>query len=58
MSMNVMEYMRQQAKLAKMDLPTQKEFGKIMHDEEVSDDVKFDILKKIEEAGGYENLQD
>lgn len=58
MSMNVMEYMRAQAKLAKLDLPTKAEFGQIMHDDEVSEETKQEILKKLEGAGGYENLQD
>lgn len=58
MSMNVMEYMRVQAKLAKLELPTKEEFVKIMHDNDVSEETKQEILKKLEEAGGYENLQD
>lgn len=58
MSMNVMEYMRAQAKLAKLELPTKYEFGRIMHDDDVSEETKQEILKKLEEAGGYENLQD
>lgn len=58
MSMNVMEYMRVQAKLAKLKLPTKEEFGKIMRDNDVSEETKQEILKKLEEAGGYENLQD
>ena len=58
MSMNVMEYMRAQAKLAKLELPTKEEFDKIMHDDDVSEETKQEILKKLEEAGGYENLQD
>lgn len=58
MSMNVMEYMHAQAKLAKLELTTKEEFSKIMHDNDVSEETKQEILKKLEEAGGYENLQD
>lgn len=57
MSMSVLEYMKAQAKLAKMDLPTKKEFGRIMHDDMVSEEIKQNIIKKMEVAGGYENLQ-
>lgn len=58
MGMNIMEYMRAQARLARLDLPTKEEFGKIMHSSETSDERKYEILKKLEEAGGYANLQD
>lgn len=57
MSMNIMEYMIAQARIAKLDAPTKEEFGRIMHDSEVSEEKKFEILKKVEEAGGYGNLQ-
>lgn len=56
--MNVMEYFRTQAKVARMDLPTKQEFGRIMHDDDVDESTKQEILKKMEVAGGYENLQD
>lgn len=58
MGMNVMEYMRLQAKLARIDLPTKAEFGRIMHDDDVPEETKLEIVKKLEVAGGYENLQD
>lgn len=55
--MNVLEYMQQQKRIADLDLPTREEFGKIMHDPEVSEETKQEILKKVEAVNGYENLQ-
>lgn len=37
---------------------TKQEFGDIMHDDSVSDEEKFRVLKEVDGLGGYENLGD
>lgn len=37
---------------------TKKEFGKIMHDPNASEEDKMEALKMLREADGYENLGD
>lgn len=37
-------------------LPTRQEFGDKMHDENISEEEKQDILEIVMDAGGYENL--
>ena len=37
---------------------TKQEFGKKMHDCNVTEAEKERILKSVEEAGGYDNLED
>ena len=39
-------------------VPTKSEFGRLMHDDEVTEEEKQRILKSVEEAGGYDNLED
>lgn len=43
-------------KVASRKTVSRKEFGKIMHDENITDEKKFEILKEVEDFGGYENL--
>lgn len=54
--MTLLEFYLLQNRLATMDVPTRKEFGQIMHDKSVSEEVKQEILKKVEMEGGYDNL--
>ena len=35
-----------------------REFGRIMHDPDATEEDKREALKMLEEAGGYENLAD
>lgn len=52
--MNMLEFiMRAAAKV-----PTKSEFGRLMHDDETTEEEKQRILKSVEEAGGYDNLED
>ena len=37
---------------------TKREFGEKMHDWEITEAEKERILKSVEEAGGYDNLED
>lgn len=37
-------------------LPTKQEFGDKMHDENLSEEEKQDILEMVADAGGYDNL--
>ena len=39
-------------------VPTKSEFGRLMHDDETTEEEKQRILKSVEEAGGYDNLED
>lgn len=41
-----------------ISLPTKSEFGKKMHDPNLSDEDKEEILQKVADNGGYENLED
>lgn len=43
-------------KVASRKVVSKEEFGKIMHDDSVTDEEKFDILKEVEDFGGYDNL--
>ena len=43
-------------KAAAAPVVSRQEFGDIMHDDEISDEKKFEILKEVELLGGYENL--
>ena len=52
--MNMLEFLMRAA----ADLPTKSEFGRMMHDDETSEEEKERILKSVEEAGGYNNLDD
>ena len=52
--MNMLEFIMRAANVA----PTKSEFGRLMHDDETSEEEKQRILKSVEEAGGYDNLED
>lgn len=52
--MNMLEFLMR----ASSSLPTKSEFGRLMHDEETTEEEKQRILKQVEEAGGYDNLED
>ena len=52
------DWVQKMIKLEKVDAPTKEEFGRIMHDEDVPEERKLEILKKVEMAGGYEGLCD
>lgn len=54
MSMSLMEMLEAQASNG----ITKDEFGRIMHDPNSSDEDIADALRKLEDAGGYENLED
>ena len=43
---------------AAADTLTKKEFGRIMHDPNATEQDKQRALKEMEQAGGYENLGD
>lgn len=53
----VFEWAMLNLRMSQMDLPTKKEFGKIMHDKDISEKEKQKVLRKVEMANGYENLQ-
>ena len=55
--MNMLEYCQRMAKLAEVDPPTKEEFGKLMHDPLLTDEEKWDIVKKVELVGGYACLE-
>lgn len=38
--------------------PTKSEFGERMHDQNVTEEEKQEILEAVEMAGGYDNLED
>ena len=52
--MNMLEFLMRAASNA----PTKSEFGRLMHDDNVDEEEKERILKSVEEAGGYDNLDD
>lgn len=52
--MNMLEFIMRAAS----SLPTKSEFGRLMHDDETTEEEKQRILKQVEEAGGYDNLED
>lgn len=52
--MNMLEFIMRAAS----SLPTKSEFGRLMHDDEVSEEEKKRILQSVEEASGYDNLED
>ena len=52
--MNMLDFLMRAAS----NLPTKTEFGEKMHDDDVSEEEKERILKSVEEAGGYDNLDD
>lgn len=41
-----------------MIAPTKSEFGERMHDPNVTEEEKQEILEAVEMAGGYDNLED
>ena len=43
---------------AAADTMTKEEFGRIMHDDDATEEEKQEALRMMEEAGGYENLGD
>lgn len=56
--MNMLEFCQRAEAAANMDLPTKEKFGELMHDDVLTDEQKWEIVRKVEEAGGYECLQD
>lgn len=52
--MNMLDFIM----IASRKAPTKSEFGRLMHDDEVSEEEKQRILRSVEEAGGYDNLDD
>ena len=52
--MNMLEFIMR----ATSSVPTKSEFGRLMHDDEVDEEEKQRILKSVEEAGGYDNLDE
>ena len=52
--MNMLEFIMR----ATANVPTKSEFGRLMHDDETSEEEKQRILKSVEEAGGYDNLDE
>lgn len=52
--MNMLEFLM----AASVKAPTKSEFGRLMHDDAVSEEEKERILKSVEAAGGYDNLED
>ena len=52
--MNMLEFLM----ATSIKTPTKSEFGRLMHDDEVSEEEKQRILKSVEAAGGYDNLED
>lgn len=52
--MNMLDFLM----AASRKTPTKSEFGRLMHDDEISEEEKDLILKSVEEAGGYDNLED
>jgi len=48
--------LKHQAELKEASVPTRKQFGEIMHDPNAPEWLKQKTLRKLEEAGGYENL--
>ena len=52
--MNMLEFLM----AASVKAPTKSEFGRLMHDDSVSEEEKERILKSVEAAGGYDNLED
>lgn len=56
--MNMLEFCQRAAAAASMELPTKEQFGELMHDDTLTDEQKWEIVRKMEEAGGYECLQD
>ena len=52
--MNMLEFLMR----ASMTTPSKSEFGRLMHDDELSDEEKTRILESVEMAGGYDNLED
>lgn len=54
--MNMLEFMQRMSRLK--GIKTKEDFGRAMHGDEFSEDEKEEILKAVEEAGGYDNLED
>lgn len=52
--MNMLEFIMR----ATAAVPTKSDFGRMMHDDETSEEEKQRILKSVEEAGGYDNLDE
>ena len=52
--MNMLEFIMRAANVTS----TKSEFGRLMHDDETSEEEKERILKSVEEAGGYDNLDE
>ena len=55
MSMSQLQWLNMMA--AKNSI-TKKEFGRIMHDPNSTEEEKKEALRKLEDACGYENLPD
>lgn len=52
--MNMLEFLMAASRKA----PTKSEFGRLMHDDSIDDEERQRILDSVEEAGGYDNLDD
>ena len=52
--MNMLEFIMRAA----INVPTKSEFGRLMHDASVDEEQKELILRSVEKAGGYDNLED
>lgn len=52
--MNMYEFLMR----ASMMVSSKDEFGRMMHDDKLSDEEKLKILEQVEMVGGYDNLSD
>lgn len=52
--MNMLDFLM----AASRKLPTKSEFGRLMHDDSIDEEERKRILDSVDEAGGYDNLED
>ena len=58
MAINMLEYCQRMSRLKDIDTPTKKQFGELMHDDLLTNEEKWDIVRKVESVGGYACLLD
>lgn len=56
--MSLMEYIKYMSRANKLSCSTKKQFGKMMHDLNLSDEDKKKIAEEVFMAGGYDGLND
>ena len=56
--MSLMEYIKYMSNVNNLSCSTKKQFGKMMHDPNLSEEEKKNIAEGVFMAGGYDGLND